>query len=145
MITRPPRTRSLPQAEALETRLPIDLALEIDVPRATIVDRLSDRWLHPSSGRIYAYAYKPPKRRGFDDATGEPLVRREDDDPAVVEQRLEKYAEATAPLLEYYRKRNLLNAFQGTRSDEIYVNVKIFLTDFLAAHGGGGSGGAGKA
>lgn len=49
------------------------------------------RWIHPASGRVYNYSYKPPKVKGFDDETGEPLVQREDDKPESVLKRLQKY------------------------------------------------------
>jgi hypothetical protein len=51
------------------------------------------RWIHPGSGRIYSYSYKPPKVKGFDDITGEPLVQREDDKPDCVRNRLAAYDE----------------------------------------------------
>ena len=49
------------------------------------------RWIHPASGRIYSYSYKPPKVAGLDDITGEPLVQRPDDEPEKVRARLEQY------------------------------------------------------
>ena len=51
------------------------------------------RWIHPASGRVYAYSYKPPKVKGKDDVTGEPLVQREDDKPECVRKRLHSYDE----------------------------------------------------
>jgi hypothetical protein len=52
-----------------------------------------DRWIHPASGRIYSYSYKPPKVPGLDDETGEPLVQRDDDKPDCVRNRLAAYDE----------------------------------------------------
>ena len=51
------------------------------------------RWIHPASGRVYNYSYKPPKVKGKDDETGEPLVQRDDDKPESVLRRLQKYEE----------------------------------------------------
>jgi adenylate kinase family enzyme len=48
-------------------------------------------WVHPASGRTYAYSYKPPKAHGKDDMTGEPLVQRDDDKPETVRARLQAY------------------------------------------------------
>lgn len=57
--------RSTAQAQALKEHLPVDMVMNLDVPKQVIVDRLTDRWIHPGSGRVYAYAYRPPKvRRG---------------------------------------------------------------------------------
>jgi adenylate kinase family enzyme len=54
---------------------------------------------------VYNYAYKPPKVFGKDDETGEPLVQREDDKPESVLTRLQKYEQATAPLVKYYEEK----------------------------------------
>ena len=51
------------------------------------------RWIHPASGRVYSYSYKPPKQEGIDDETGEPLVQRPDDQPDSVRTRLAAYDE----------------------------------------------------
>ena len=83
--------RNLQQAKALEEVAHIDTVVNLDVPTETIVERIADRWIHPASGRIYSYAYKPPKVPGKDDVTGETLVQREDDKPASVRQRLAAY------------------------------------------------------
>ena len=40
-----------------------------------------DRWVHLQSGRVYNSSYNKPKVAGFDDVTGEPLVKRPDDTP----------------------------------------------------------------
>lgn len=55
--------RSTAQAQALKQHLPVDMVMNLDVPKQVIVDRLTDRWIHPGSGRVYAYAYRPPKVR----------------------------------------------------------------------------------
>lgn len=55
--------RSTAQATALKEHLPVDMVMNLDVPREVIMDRLTDRWIHPGSGRVYAYAYRPPKVR----------------------------------------------------------------------------------
>ena len=85
------------------------------------------RWIHEPSGRIYSYAYKPPKVEGIDDETGEPLVQRPDDRPETVRARLEQYDESTSPLVQYYEKNGVLKSFQGTQSDVIYPEVKKWL------------------
>lgn len=54
-------SRSTAQATALKEHLSIDMVMNLDVPRAVIIERLTDRWIHPASGRVYAYSYRPPK------------------------------------------------------------------------------------
>ena len=67
--------RTIPQAQALQAAgVPIDFVLEIAVPDAEIVERMSGRRIHPASGRSYHIKYNPPKVEGKDDVTGEPLV-----------------------------------------------------------------------
>jgi adenylate kinase len=95
--------RTLPQAEAMKTAgVTLDHVLEIDVPDAAIIERMSGRRVHLASGRTYHVRYNPPKAEGRDDATGEPLIQREDDKEATVRKRLEVYRVQTRPLVEYY-------------------------------------------
>ena len=61
-------------------------------------------WIHPASGRIYSYSYKPPKVEGKDDITGEPLVQRDDDKPEAVRKRLQAYAEVSLVGFVYSRR-----------------------------------------
>lgn len=135
--------RTLQQAEALEKVAHIDLVVNLEVPDQTIVERISDRWIHPASGRIYSYSYKPPKVVGKDDVTGEPLVQREDDKPEAVKSRLGDYDAVTAPLVEYYAEQGILETFRGTMSDVIYPEVRPrvlvralvrYLSDTAAKH-----------
>lgn len=124
--------RTLEQAAALDKNLDVDLVINLCVPNETIIERISDRWIHPASGRVYSYSYKPPKVRGFDDDTGEVLVQREDDKPESVLTRLRKYECATAPLVKYYEEKGVLQSFKGTMSDVIYPEVKGWLDEQLA-------------
>jgi nucleoside-triphosphate--adenylate kinase len=119
--------RTLGQAEALEEVVHIDTVVNLDIPTETIVDRIADRWIHPASGRVYSYSYKPPKVRGLDDETGEPLVQRDDDKPESVRKRLAAYDAVTSPLVTYYDEKGVLKTFRGTMSDVIYPEVKSWL------------------
>lgn len=97
--------RTLPQASALRDEgVKLDWALEISVPDAEIVARLSGRRVHEASGRVYHLTKSPPKEPGKDDLTGEPLVQREDDREETVKARLGVYRQQTAPLVDYYRE-----------------------------------------
>jgi adenylate kinase len=95
--------RTVWQAEAMKAgAVPIEHVLEIDVPEAEIVLRMSGRRVHPASGRTYHVKFNPPRVPDRDDATGEPLVQREDDREDTVRERLEVYRRQTRPLVEYY-------------------------------------------
>jgi adenylate kinase len=95
--------RTIPQAEAMKNAgVAIDYVVEIDVPDAAIVERMSGRRSHPASGRTYHVKFNPPKVAGKDDATGEELVQREDDKEEVVLKRLQVYHDQTEQLIGYY-------------------------------------------
>jgi len=60
---------------------PLNLVVNLDVPDDVILSRISDRWVHLPSGRVYNLSYKRPRVDGLDDETGEPLAKRPDDNP----------------------------------------------------------------
>ena len=98
--------RTLPQAEALrKAQVRIDFVIEIDVPDAAIVERMSGRRVHVGSGRTYHVKYNPPKVAGRDDVTGEALIQRADDSEETVRARLAVYHAQTEPLVAYYEGR----------------------------------------
>ena len=78
--------------------------INLNIPNETIVSRISKRWIHPASGRIYSYDYNPPKKEGYDDDTGDMLVQRADDQADAVRTRLLNYDKMTAPLISHYSK-----------------------------------------
>ena len=95
--------RTIPQAEAMQAaQVALDCVLEIDVPDAEIITRMSGRRVHPASGRTYHVKFNPPKNAGRDDVTGEPLVQRDDDREETVRKRLDVYRAQTRPLVDYY-------------------------------------------
>ena len=75
--------------------------------------------MHVASGRVYHVDYNPPKVVDRDDETGEPLIRREDDEEATVRHRLGVYESQTAPLKGYYRRW----ADSGDEAAPAYVRV----------------------
>ncbi|HXF45133.1 MAG TPA: adenylate kinase [Burkholderiaceae bacterium] len=97
--------RTIGQAEALKKAgVRVDVVLEIDVPDADIIERLSGRRVHLASGRTYHVKFNPPRIAGKDDVTGEPLIQRDDDREDVVRKRLEVYHAQTSVLVDYYKK-----------------------------------------
>ena len=97
--------RTIPQADAMkDAGVRLDFVLEIDVPEAAIIERMSGRRTHPASGRSYHVKFNPPKVEGRDDVTGEPLVQRDDDKEETVRKRLEIYRRQTQPLVDYYTR-----------------------------------------
>jgi adenylate kinase len=95
--------RTIPQAQAMkDAGVPLDYVLEIDVPFASIIERMSGRRVHLASGRTYHLRFNPPQVAGKDDLTGEELIQRDDDQEETVRKRLEVYNAQTRPLVEFY-------------------------------------------
>ena len=112
--------RTIPQAEAMKAQgVAIEHVVEVAVPDATIVERMSGRWSHTPSGRTYHTKFNPPKAAGRDDITGEALTQRDDDKEETVRKRLEVYHRQTEPLVEYYARW----AATGDRSAPKYTRI----------------------
>ena len=95
--------RTIPQAEAMrQAAVKLDYVLEIDVPEADIIDRMSGRRVHSPSGRVYHVKFNPPRVEGKDDQTGEALIQRDDDKEDTVRKRLGVYRDQTRALIDYY-------------------------------------------
>ncbi|MCH9691342.1 MAG: adenylate kinase [Gammaproteobacteria bacterium] len=102
--------RTIPQAQSLlKAGITIDHVLEIAVDDEIIVERLTGRWVHENSGRVYHLRYNPPKSPGIDDISGETLIQRADDSEATVRKRLSVYHQQTEPLVDFYRELELYN------------------------------------
>lgn len=111
--------RTAPQADILDSLVPINLAVSIKTPVDVILERFAGRWIHLRSGRVYNTDFNMPRVPFVDDVTGERLVQRPDDSPEVVRARLEKFEETSKPLLEHYAKKGVLWEVEGMSSDEI--------------------------
>ncbi|NXQ64670.1 KAD4 kinase, partial [Anthoscopus minutus] len=120
--------RTLGQAKALDGICELDLVISLNIPFETLKDRLSARWVHPASGRVYNMDFNPPHTQGVDDLTGEPLVQREDDRPEAVAARLRKYKDAAKPVIELYKSRGILHSFSGTETNKIWPYVYTLLS-----------------
>ena len=95
--------RTIPQADAMKAAgVDIDAVVDVDVPDAEIIKRMSGRRAHLASGRTYHIIFNPPKVAGKDDVTGEDLIQRDDDKEETVTKRLAVYHAQTEPLVAYY-------------------------------------------
>lgn len=99
--------RNIAQAESLlSSSRSFDAVLEIAIDDETVVQRMSGRRVHLSSGRTYHVEFNPPREPDLDDVSGEPLVQRPDDEADTVRARLEVYHAETRPLLGYLERRS---------------------------------------
>ncbi|MDC1050950.1 adenylate kinase [Candidatus Marinimicrobia bacterium] len=123
--------RTIPQAEGLDHILnklksPLDKVIVIQVQDKVIVERMSGRRMHASSGRIYHLKYNPPKVAGIDDITGETLIIRPDDIPETVKKRLEIYHNLTSPLITYYSTHNKLIEVDGSKDIAVVFDSILY-------------------
>jgi adenylate kinase len=115
--------RTIIQAEALDKLLAefngrVDHVPFISAPEQILVERLSGRWTCKAQGHIFHQVFNPPKTAGVCDQDGSPLVQREDDKAETVRNRIRVYFDQTAPLITYYKLRNLLHEIDGNQSIE---------------------------
>lgn len=110
--------RTVHQAEALQEMLeelerPICVAVDIEVPDESIVERAVGRLVCPDCGAIYHLTSKPPRVGGICDVCRGQLQVRSDDQPSTVRHRLSVYHRITYPVLEFYREQGLLRTVSG--------------------------------
>jgi adenylate kinase len=115
--------RTVAQAEALdsiltEQKVRLDAALSYDLPLEQIVARISGRRTCANCKAVFHTVRRPPKVEGVCDHCGGPLTQRDDDRPEAVRVRLEAYQRSTAPLADFYRKKNLLRSISAEGSPE---------------------------
>lgn len=125
--------RTLEQAKALDSIVKIDVIILLDVPDWIIIERLSSRRICKKCGAVYNTRFLKPKVEGVCDKCGGPLYLRSDDNPEVIKNRLQVYQNQTAPLLQFYRDKNVpfvlskttsLDAPPDELADKIIENLK---------------------
>lgn len=110
--------RTVDQAEALAkitSERPLDVVVDLDVPQEVVLGRLAGRRVCSDCAANYSVD-SPPKYGWVCDNCGGDVVQREDDTPAAIEKRLAAYEEKTAPLIAWYRERELLEVVEGDGS-----------------------------
>jgi adenylate kinase len=110
--------RTITQAEALDRLLKdleqrLDAVVYFQVAEAELIRRLTGRRLCRQCQTAFHVVSAPPKREGVCDRCGGELYQRDDDSEATVRNRLQVYERQTAPLLDYYRDRDLLAPIPG--------------------------------
>lgn len=123
--------RTLPQAEKLDHMLKeeqnasLTKVLDFEVSDDLLVKRISGRLFHPASGRSYHEEFNPPKKPMTDDITGEPLIRRSDDNPTTLKKRLEAFHKSTDPVIHYYENKGILCRIDASKDiDQVSRQVE---------------------
>ncbi len=111
-----PRTSQ--QAEILDKKLEslkirLDLVLYFKTSPVVIIRRLSGRRICGKCGKNYHLTNFKPKVEGICDTCGSGLIQRPDDREEAIGERLKVYQKQTAPLIEYYRKKWILEEVSG--------------------------------
>ena len=103
----------------------IDAVLLVEVPDAVVQERILNRRLCPKCGLDYNLIFHRPTAANTCDVCGEALNARPDDTPEAVRARLQDYHTKTQPILELFRRKELIVAVDGTRSAaEVQQNLR---------------------
>ena len=127
--------RTLGQAESLtrlmnDERLSLDAVVNYELPVTEIVERLSGRRTCEQCKAVYHVTRQPSLTAGICDRCGGRLLQREDDRPESVTVRMEAYERSTAPLIDFYRKLDLLLPVAATGTpEEICVRTVSALSE----------------
>ena len=109
--------RTIEQADALdaindELDKPIDVVLDLNVPREIVLDRISSRRVCRDCGTNYTSTGNDPTP-WICDVCGGDVMQRDDDTPDSVNRRLDLYEEQTFPLIKHYGDQNRLAVVNG--------------------------------
>ncbi|MBN1521416.1 MAG: adenylate kinase [Candidatus Aureabacteria bacterium] len=121
--------RTINQAELLDkglssTSVRLDYVIYLEASEKTIIRRLSGRRICRGCGKNFNIYTMQPKKESLCDACGSELYQRDDDKEETVKNRLDVYKESTEPLIDYYRKKGILETFDGDKQiDDIYSDI----------------------
>jgi adenylate kinase len=118
--------RNLRQAEELDRVIgahALDLAINLEVPRAIVLDRLAGRRVCENCQRVY-HVNLPPTVDWTCDTCGGRVVQRDDDTEEAIDRRLELYEQETVPIIEYYRAQGMLSEVDGVgEGDDVFERL----------------------
>ncbi|KAL5117068.1 adenylate kinase [Pleosporales sp. CAS-2024a] len=137
--------RTVTQAEKLDgmlaaTQKPLQHAVELQIDDALLVSRITGRLVHPASGRSYHKIFNPPKAPMTDDATGEPLIQRSDDNEDTLKKRLATYHAQTSPVVAYYQKTGIWKPIDASQDPaQVWKSLLAVFDDKAYVAGRSGS------
>jgi adenylate kinase len=121
--------RTVRQSEMLDDLMEkreekLDSVIEFCIPESLLIRRITGRLIHPKSGQSYHEEFKSPKEPIKDDITGEPLIRRSDDNEKALKIHLEDYHTQNTPLVEYYSKQGIHSAIHASQTlDVVFASI----------------------
>ncbi|MBQ1341960.1 MAG: adenylate kinase [Erysipelotrichaceae bacterium] len=129
--------RSLIQANVFDTKVigtsrDISLVINLTVDQELLISRIENRRVCKNCGATYNLLTLPPKQEGICDECGGPLYQRKDDNRETLEKRLESYRIETEPVLEHYRKLNLVHDVNASQSiEKVWFDIERVIDNYL--------------
>lgn len=108
--------RSAAQAEFFLESYDLDAVIHIRVPDEVVRQRVLSRRLCESCGLDYNLISHRPTIENLCDVCGGTLIPRPDDTPEALAERLQDYHSKTEPVLDLFRRKELVLDIDGTRS-----------------------------
>ena len=119
--------RTIAQAQMLEQFCALDSVVNFDLSDETVIRRLSGRRLCTACGKSFHIEFMKPRTEGVCDDCNGSLIIREDDKIEAIKKRLETYRQQTLPLIEFYRKKNMLTSLDAQSSPQVVLQNFIQL------------------
>jgi adenylate kinase len=125
--------RNIQQADYLDNLLrrmkrTLDIVLEFNVEEDALLERLKGRIVQPTTGKSYHPKFNPPKVAMIDDDTGEPLIRRIDDDPPISHRKVGTYYKNLDSIVLYYSRKNLVKTIDAMNGiNDIFKDISDHL------------------
>jgi adenylate kinase len=118
--------RNLMQAQMLEDlkNSHPEIILDIQLNEEILIQRLSSRRICSRCGKIFNLSLRPPDHPDTCDLCQVDLIQRRDDRPNVIKERLRVYHIETAPLIEYYQRKNIYHRIDGEKAIEtVFLDI----------------------
>ena len=125
--------RTIEQADALDAALKeiaitLDRVININVPAAELIARITGRRICRVCGATYHTVFNPPSQDTVCDKCGGELYQRDDDKEVTVKKRLAVYALQTEPLIKYYQDKGLYTEIDGRQDiDKVSADIAASL------------------
>jgi adenylate kinase len=100
--------RTILQAKKLAEIIDIDIVINMNVSNEIIIKRLSSRVTCKDCGEVFNTINVKPKEEGKCDKCQGKIIKRPDDEPEIIQNRLNTYKEQTAPLIDFYKNKGVL-------------------------------------
>ena len=127
--------RTVAQAEALDTTLSemgskLEYVFSIEVDDGELIRRLTGRRVCRKCGESYHIEFNPPRQEGMCDSCQGKLYQRDDDKEETIRNRLKVYQDQTSPLINFYRRKDVLHSMDGVGSiEEIKERLLTIIND----------------